>query len=328
MRLLFIVIIVFVFVACSKKQNECVDAKDPEPISLNYESLSDELLGIESKEELIQFLDSNKILRDYFLHRADYPNDSVFLETLYQRFTNPHIDTLLMETEKVFGKEEKLKLDLVEAFGRVKAHYPDFTLPKIQTVVTGFDSDLFISDSLIIIGLDYYLGKGAKYRPNMYDYILQQYTPQNVVPSILLLIGIDTKLNANNPQDKTVLADMMAYGKSFYFAKQMSPCTPDSIFMHYTQAEMEGARKNIDLIWYRFVEDKVVYNTSTQLKQRFLGERPKTIEVGPECPGRIGQWIGWQIVNSYAKNNNVELVELMQESNAEKIFKESKFRAK
>ncbi|NJN42061.1 MAG: hypothetical protein HC811_07420 [Flammeovirgaceae bacterium] len=57
----------------------------------------------------------------------------------------------------------------------MKYYYPDFKPPVIKTMLTGLETDLYVSDSLIVIGLDYYLGKGAKYRPNMYEYMLRRY---------------------------------------------------------------------------------------------------------------------------------------------------------
>ncbi|MCE2734475.1 MAG: gliding motility lipoprotein GldB [Flammeovirgaceae bacterium] len=321
----FLPLVFLLLVACSGSENECADAPAPAPVQVTIEALEEKLVQVNSKAELVALLDKHKQLRDYFLLRSEYPNDSVFINDLFQKFSNAHIDTLLAETKRVFGTKEKLQKDLNEAFGRIKVHYPDFVIPKVQTVLSGFDTDLFVSDTLIIVGLDYYLGKGAKYRPNQYEYILQQYHPENIVPSIMLMIGIDSRINATNLADKTVLADMMAYGKSFYFAKQMLPCTPDSVFMHYTSSDVAGAKKNMDLIWYRLVEDKVLYNTTNTIKQRYLSERPKTIEVGPECPGRIGQWMGWQIINSYMQHNGVSLPELMQNAQADVLFKQSKF---
>ena len=299
-----------------------------EPVTVEIESLEHLLPSIQSKTELVQFLAQYPIIRDQVLHRASYPDDSTFINTLYQRFTNPHIDSLLMETQRVFGDRSTLKKEFEEAFANLQHYYPEVSLPKIQTIVTGFDTDLFISDTLIVVGLDYYLGTGAKYRPNMYEYILQQYIPQNIVPSVMLLYGIDGRINATNMNDRTVLADMIAYGKSFYFAKRMLPCTPDSILINYTRKDIEGSRKNQDLIWFRLVEDKVLYSTDKQIKQHYLGERPKTVEVGPECPGRIAQWVGWQIVNSYMKSNEKRtLQELMKMEDADKLFKESKYKA-
>ena len=49
--------------------------------------------------------------------------------------------------------------------------------------------------------------------------------------------------------------------------------------------------------------------------------------VGEKCPGRIGQWVGWEIVNKYRETHpNVSLTQLMQMPNAEQIFKESRYR--
>ncbi len=170
----------------------------------------------------------------------------------------------------------------------MRYYYPDFRIPKVQTVVTGFagGSDLMVTDSLVIVGLDFFLGDGAKYRPHdMYQYMLRRYNKHFIVPSVILLTGIDSRFNKINPGDKTALADMVAYGKAYYFTKQMLPCTPDSVLIGYTKNEMKGSREYENLIWSRFVEDQVIYSTSHLIKQKYIAERPKTVEVGEECPG-------------------------------------------
>jgi hypothetical protein len=328
-------LIVFVFfaliVSCSNEKEGvgCVDSPNkPAPVAIELVQLQNKIPTIRSKQELVALLSHNTTLRDQFLRRSEYPNDSAFINTLYQRFTNPYFDSLLIETNRVFGDLSELKREFEEAFTNLHHYYPEIVIPKIQTVITGLDGDLYVSDTLIIVGLDYYLGIGAKYRPNMYGYILRQYIPQNIVPSVMLLYGIDERINISDVGNKTVLAEMMAYGKSYYFAKHMLPCKADSVLMNYSTKEITDSYKNQDLIWYRFVEDKVLYATGSQVKQHFLGDRPKTIEVGPECPGRIGQWVGWQIINSYMKNHpEASLQELMQMSDANKLFKESKYKA-
>src|SRR5690606_8341515 len=138
--------------------------------------------------------------------------------------------------------------------------------------------------------------------------------------SIMLIYGIDARINHVDSNNKTALADMIAYGKSFYFAKHMMPCTPDSVFIWYSAEEIKGAWKNQDIIWARLIEDKVLYSTSHVVKQQYLGERPKTLQVSPECPGRIAQWVGWQIVKSYMKEHPKRtLQDLMNSGNADKL---------
>ena len=181
----------FLFYACgeSEEKEEC--AFIPETtntvVELDYTPLSDSLVNLSSKAQLVKLLGEHQPLRDYFFRRDQYPNDSAFVNELYRRYASPHIDTLLMETHRVFGDESQLKSQFTEAFKNLRYYYPDIRIPKIETVVTGFENDMFVSDSLIIVSLDYFLGPGAKYRPNMYEYLLRQYGKENIVPSPFLM---------------------------------------------------------------------------------------------------------------------------------------------
>jgi hypothetical protein len=298
-------------------------------VELNFSSLEDSIPTIRTKQELVDFFSRHEAMRDIFFGRKNYPDDSVFINKLFNRFVHPSFDTLLIETKKVFGNGQLLKDEFRTAFANIKYYYPEFSIPRVETVITGMESDLFVSDTLVIVGLDYYLGKKAKYRPNMYDYMLRRYEKNFIVPSALLLYGIDSKYNQANLSDRTVLAEMITFGKAYYFAKHMLPCSPDSVFIGYTTKEIEGAKVNQDMIWKRLVDDEALFSTSQQMKQRFIAERPKTYEVGNECPGRIATWVGWQIVNEYAKQNtSTSLPELMKIIDAQKIFKGSKYSVK
>ncbi len=330
MRLILLILILTVLLAsCGPDKEKCAFIPDTKAIqlSLDFTSLEDSLPAVTSKEELVDFFSRHTSLRDLFFNREAYPNDSVFIKDLYARFSNPYLDTLLLETKKVFGDGSELKDEFTAAFTTLKYYYPDFQPPRIETVISGLENDLFVSDTLIIVGLDYYLGKGAKFRPNMYEYMLRRYEKNFIVPSAMLLFGIDSRYNHSNLADRTVLADMITYGKAYYFAKQMLPCVPDSVLIGYTAEEMAGARANQDMIWKRLVEDEAFFAIDQKTKQRYIAERPKTYEVGDQAPGRIGTWLGWQIFNEFAKNNSsLSLPELMRQDNAQKILKESKYR--
>jgi hypothetical protein len=325
MRILLFSMSVVFLVSCGGKNEEACGPMAPITTPIEFESFDDAFVGISSKDELITLLGKNPLIRDYIFARTEYPNDSVFLEALFDRFTNPHFDTLHQEVKRVFGDGSALKAEFEQAFNNLKSYYPSFVAPRIQTLISGLDTDMYISDSLIIVSLDFYLGEGAKYRPQTYQYLLRKYGPEDIVPSAMLIFGIDQRFNKTNLSDRTVLADMIAYGKSFYFAKQMV-CVPDSVLIWYSQEEIEGAVKNQDLIWARFVEDQVLFSTSQMVKRDYLGERPFTIQVGEKCPGRIGQWVGWQIVNTYMKRHpEVSLQQLMEMDNAQTLFKEARY---
>ncbi|MBX2940995.1 MAG: gliding motility lipoprotein GldB [Cyclobacteriaceae bacterium] len=331
MRILVTFLAIGVFLAGCKNSAEekCAFIPDTSGININIkvEQLEDSVTRFSSKKEMVDFFSRNTELRDVFFNRTSYPDDSVFINELYSRFNNPYFDSLLIDTHRVFGDLSELKRELNEAFANLIYYYPNFEPPKVQTVITGLESDIYVSDSLVIIGLDYYLGPGARYKPNMYDYMLKRYQKNFIVPSIMLLYGIDDQFNKTNLEDRTVLADMISYGKTYYFAKQMLPCVPDSVFIGYTKEEMRGSRDNSDLIWKRLVEDEVFYSTSHLIKQRYIAERPKTLEVGEKCPGRIATWVGWEVVKKYMdQNKNITLPQLMGNPSAGEIFKASGYK--
>ncbi len=331
MRIVLTLLAIGIFLSGCKNNAEEQCAYIPDTsnnkVVVEVEQLQDSVTSFSTKKELVDFFSNHTQLRDVFFNRTAYPDDSVFINELYSRFNNPYFDSLLIDTHQVFGNLSELKNELNEAFTNLKYYYPNFEPPKVKTVITGLESDIFVSDSLIIIGLDYYLGPGARYKPNMYDYMLRRYQKNFIVPSIMLLYGIDDQFNKTNLEDRTVLADMISYGKTYYFAKQMLPCVPDSVFIGYTQEELEGSRSNSDLIWKRLVEDEVFYSTSHLIKQKYVAERPKTLEVGEKCPGRIATWVGWEVVKKYMdQNESVTLPQLMETPSAGVIFKESKYR--
>ena len=334
MRLLSLLSLAFILFlsGCKKDEEVCVFIPETSDvkIKINIEQFQDSLVHVTSKDGMVALLTRQPIIRDYIFRRSEFPNDSVFINELYARLTNPHLDTLLQETKKVFSDLSSLENEFEQAFKNIAYYYPGFNPPKVQTVITGLlGNDMLVSDSLIIVSLDFYLGNEGKYRPKVYDYLMRKYDPDDIVPSCMLIYGISDRYNKTNLKDKTTLADMVAYGKSFFFAKHMLPCVPDSVFIWYTAEEIKGSQKNEDLIWARFIEDQVLFSTSQQIKRDYLGERPITIQVGEKCPGRIAQWVGWRIVNRFAETHSeVPLPRLMELDNAQQFFKESNYKPK
>lgn len=318
------------FVSCNQGQNCESIPVDYEKINIQIERLENEMLDLSSEKDIKEFIDREPLIAEVFLLRNEYPNDSIFIRELYRRFSHPTIDSLQAEINAVFGDISDLEKDFSEAFSLMRYYYPEVQIPKIKTVATGFDYDMLVTDSVIVIGLDYYLGEGARYRPrNTYNYILKRYQPKFIVPSAMLIYGIKDKFNNVNEEDLTILSEMISYGKAFYFAKKMLPCTADSVLIWYSDDEMEGLKENADLVWDHFLKENLLWESSHLVKRKYIEERPKTYEISPSCPPRVGTWLGWEIVREYMrKNPDISLNELMEMSDAQKLFDEAKYRPK
>lgn len=327
-KFLTFVFLVFFLGRCNADCDPPSDVKSLKE-EIKIERLEDTLFKSESVEDVLAFLTDHKILKIEFLGNDQYPNDTVLAERLFSMITNPDIAVLLEETRRVFGDMRDLKAAFEEAYAYMRKYFPDAKIPKIQTLVTGFGtSEMYVSDTLIIIGLDYYIGPDAIYTPNSYpDYILRRYQKQYIVPAVMLLLS--DKYIATDYSDNTMLADMVYYGKKYYFAQKMLPCAPDSLIIWYTEKELTDVSDNQHIIWGNFIQNELLFETNHIIKEKFMGERPNTYEISAVCPGRIGAWVGWEIVRKYMANHpEVSLPYLMIEKNAMNIFKASNYKGK
>lgn len=295
-------------------------------IDMSVKRLEHELFALESKEGVKDFLDENPALASGFLQRKQYPHDSVLVNTLYKLIHDPHIDTLYKETREIFDDLSDIESSFQKAFKHIKYYYPDFKAPDIQTIVTGFGRDLFVSDSVIIIGLDFYIGEDATFRPlDIPNYILKRYQKEYIVPSCILLLS--NKFNKTDYKNKSMLAEMVFYGKAYYFTEKILPYANDSLLIGYTKQQLDDVNKNQNIVWAHFVQNQLLYETNHFIKKKYIEERPKTLEIGDKAPGRIGVWLGWEIVKKYMKENpETSLPELMKMTDVQKIFSQSKYK--
>ncbi|MEO6347494.1 MAG: gliding motility lipoprotein GldB, partial [Aquaticitalea sp.] len=66
------------------------------------------------------------------------------------------------------------------------------------------------------------------------------------------------------------------------------------------------------------------------LPSRFIADAPFSkfyLDLDNQSPGRLGQYIGWQIVRAYMQKNDVSMMDMLQKDALE-IFKVSNFKPK
>jgi len=322
-----IVLLFLGIISCSPKDEACIDAPtvtEIQPVVL--ERLEETLFAAAKSSDVLRFLQNNPVLSKEFLGSDQYPSDTVLARELFRILKNPYTDSLRIETKNYFGDMGDIKKEFEQAFSYINFYYPGFKPPVIQTMVTGFgSSEMYVSEDLIIIGLDFYLGPNGKYRPQgIPHYILQRYDKPYIVPATVLLYA-DRYLR-ENPADNTMAADMIYYGKKYFFTKNMMPCTADSLIIWYDGKELANVEENKNLLWYHFLENELLYETKHTTKSKYLDERPSVTEIGTQCPGRIGAWIGWDIVNEYHElNSDVSLQELLANPDAQQILTGAKY---
>tara|TARA_R110000822_G_scaffold41861_4_gene114283 strand:+ start:56299 stop:57327 length:1029 start_codon:yes stop_codon:yes gene_type:complete len=319
----WIISFVFLLVMACGKDDPCKDIPNI-ALDLDYVSLIDQIHSVEDTAALSAFLEANPIVRDYFFLAADYPSKSEMLTEVFNLIKNPFVDTLYQQTKQIIN-EAQLEQDLETAFKRIKSYYPEYKVPKVQTVYSAFGNDVFFSDSLVVIGLDYYLGPEASYRPNVYDYLAVRLTPEHLVPHIVQFSSL--KFNdTSEDAERTILDEMIYYGKALEFTKTMLPCLSDSLIMGYDGETLASSIRSEGFLWSYFVDNALLYDKSPLNLTKYIDERPGIPEIDPICPGRIGQWIGWQIVQKYQEEKDLDFTALMKLTDANDVLLQSRYR--
>lgn len=286
-----------------------------------------ELFEINSPATALQWMQKYPDVSTNYFQRSAFPHDSLLANYLYKFYSNKELKDLYKASDSTFGDLSAIKSNLQTLFQHIKFYYPKFYIPKVYTIVSGFqfDKDIYISDSVIVVSIDYFLGKKAKYRPPFYSYFLERYEKEYIVPMISL--AVSSKFNVVDLKDETMLANMIFYGKAYYFSKKVQPCIPDSLLVQYSSQQLEDIHNNQEIIWGHFIQNKLLFETKPQLIEKYIGESPRINEIGEKCPGRIGRWLGWEIVKSYIEQYpEMTLQELMAEKDAQKIFRLSKYK--
>jgi len=316
-NLFFIVISALLLLSCSEKK-KIEKQIDEIPILVKIERFDQ--LFYETKPADLKSL---KTKYPFFFP----PNFSD--EDWAKKTTNPVYRELYTEVQKKYPTLDTIEENIGEMFKHIKYYFPEIETPKrVISIVSEVDYHLksYYSDSLAFISLDVYLGKDHHF------YEFPEYQKQNFIPEQILPDLAENFANYLLPPNRnhTFLAEIIQAGKVLYIKDLLLPTTDDATKMGYTKAQNDWCQANENQMWTYFVDKKLLYETDQKLFVRFIEPAPFSkfyLDIDAESPGKVGAWIGWQIVRAYAENNKTNPKELLK-TDALTIFNNSKYKPK
>jgi len=254
---------------------------------------------------------------------TEQPN---FPELLYSFVS----DTLIRKLEtNVAQKVDTIQLrkELESAFKHYKYYFPGKDIPIIYTCISGFNQSVVISEKLIGVSLDKYMGSDSPF----YEQLgLPVYKRKNMHPTKMVPDMMQAWADAEWPKpdkDNSLLSQMIQQGKVLYFMDAMLPDLNDTLKIGFSEKQLEFCRKNEAKMWTYLAEHKMLFTTDRMSIKRFVDDGPYTATFSEESPARTGVWLGWQIVRSYMKQNKeIKLADLMNNHNYQSILNQSGYR--
>ena len=259
-----------------------------------------------------------------YLFPAQYP-DSVWVAKMKDTIQME----LLSEVQKTFSdfSEEEQSLELL--FKHIKYYFPKFEAPKVVTVTSDVDysNRIILTDTLLLIGLDNYLGPEHRFYRDIQRYISADLDRKYLAVDVASAFA---KKVVPKPQERSFLAQLIYYGKELYLKDRLLPLARDAQKINFTEEQWIWSGANEQPIWRNFIESEYLYSTDNTLARRFLDPAPFSkfgLELDNESPGRIGRYIGWQIVRAFMDKNEVTLQQMLSLP-ADEIFKKSNYKPK
>lgn len=301
----------------------CGKGSDAPETVVTIERFDRELMALKSEEELKILLKENQAVTDLLFGAS--PEDTAFTGDVFHMIQHADARKLYEQAQETFGDLKTMEQSFARAFDEIRKLYPGFTPPRIVAGFSGLRNDMVVSDSLVVISLESFIGSEALYRPDQSEYMLRRFAPEYVVPNVIRFLS--NQFNKVDFTRDSFTADMIFFGKSLEFSRAVLPHVEDSLIIGYTNREMRNAYEHQEVIWAHIIDRELLNSENPAVNAKYFGERPYVGEISGDCPGRIGQWLGWRIVELYRmKNPKVTIQELMQNEDAEAILRGSNYR--
>lgn len=233
------------------------------------------------------------------------------------------------EVEKVFIDFEDVEEDLNNLYKHLNYYKEGFKIPNVITVTNFVDyrNKIIVTDTIVLIALDNFLGAKHHFYDGIQKYLAKNFNQEQITVALAEYYAEKEIIDASK---QYFLSEMIKEGKKLYYKDLLLPLKSDAEKIGYSEEELLWAQQNEANIWSYYIEEEMLYDSDPKLTYRFITPAPFSkfgMSFDNESPGRIGAYIGWQIVRAYANNNDVTIDKLMR-TPAKEIFESSKFKPK
>jgi gliding motility-associated lipoprotein GldB len=240
---------------------------------------------------------------------------------------DPYINEIKKDANQLYSNFSSYETELKETFKHYHFYFPKKKTPQIVTYISGFNYAITTDESYLGIGLDMFLGKDypAYAQLGLPQYKTAFMRKEGLVAGAMLgWISTEFELKEKNAD---LLTEMIHQGKTLYLLDALMPKTSHSLKISYTEEQLNWCNTNEEPAWFYLIDNGLLYTKETSEIIKYMGESPFIQGFPDGSPGRIGHWLGWQIVKAYMSNNpTVTIKKLMANTNAQHILNASKYK--
>ena len=206
------------------------------------------------------------------------------------------------QIDSVFMNDGLLRKDIHNAFKHYRYYFPEREIPDIYFMNSGYNYNVYPNTSDLGIGLEWYLGFENSIiqamPPDKFPNYLKRRMNRDFLVSNLMRGQLMVEFQ-DCVQGNKLINQCLFFGKIGYALNAMLPNEPEYLQFSYHENELEWCYDNEFEIWRTILKEDILYSDDRKQLVRFTGEAPFTQGFSEESPGRIGVFIGKQMVKDY-----------------------------
>lgn len=206
------------------------------------------------------------------------------------------------EVDKAFPSTQAIEKSLGVINANLSRKFPALPHYSYYGIISPYRQQIMMVDSVVYVALNHYLGADHPAYSSMPEY--SRVTKQ---PSYIPLDVAEAILSVEYPYVESPTPSAIQYylyeGALLKGISELTGITDEAVLMGWTPEQLEQVKQQEPGIWRKMASDNLIYTTDMSTARRLCEPSPASRLIAPDLPGRIGRFIGYQIVNSYIANN-------------------------
>lgn len=247
--------------------------------------------------------------------------------------TSPIYTSFIADVTNQFSNTRELSSSLYATLKRYATITTTAAEPKIITYITPYNQSIMVADSALLIGLNHYLGENHPAYSRLSAEVRISKTAERIPYDITEALLRTNYPNPNiNRSAATLLEHILYEGFIIYAQQQLIPDFRLATALGYTPEQIEWSSENSQQVWKKLITAELLYTTNPFDIEKLIKPTPHTTPISPDSPGRLGVWIGTQIITSYVNAANIsditELYSRLKTTDSQTILMQSHYYGK
>jgi len=252
---------------------------------------------------------------------------SSFLTNYSDFYSYCKLNSVFSDIEKTFPRDFDFKALFSSGAKHYKYYFPNDSLPKVYTIISGFQESVFPTEDIIAFSLEKYFGVDYPSYPQLG---IENYKRRRMTKEMLPVDYFRTLATIKYPKAETIeanlLNEMIYKGRLQFFLKSMLPETADSLLWGYSDYQYRWAETYESNVWTYLIDRKLLFDTNPLAIRNLTGEGPFTNAFGNQSAPGVASFCGFGIVCSFMrKNPEVSLKSLMEITDLNQIYIRSRY---